>query len=253
MANVSASGAAFVLAASQGGTPVWLLPLIGAGSAVLAAFLTAAASAYAARRRAQELELSNSFELAKQYLESARNYTQAIYLPLAIAVYKLHSKYLTFKAANSEVAMEEAETEEVPSPETEFIKECTAFILTTDNLFQSGAAAVLTLRLDESLTLFVSFLRESLTASRIVKSAFLKQTLTNLSLNIISFSVPLVGAIASPIAASLIEVGGIQSRSNRTIIAAPVSSGDFEKQFVLYVDTIKASIKEVTLGGYKQK
>ena len=94
---MSAPETNFVLAASQGGTPVWVTPLIAAGAAILAAVVTALASAYVARRKVAELQLSNSFELAKQYLESARNYTQSVYLPLAIDIYKLNDAFLTYQ------------------------------------------------------------------------------------------------------------------------------------------------------------
>ncbi len=98
MACLSVSNTAFVVAASQGGTPAWVTPVIAAGAAIAAALVTALSSAYIARRRVTELQLSNSFELAKQYLESARNYTQSVYLPLSIQVYNLQDAFLAYKA-----------------------------------------------------------------------------------------------------------------------------------------------------------
>jgi hypothetical protein len=318
---MSANGTAFVLAASQSGTPAWLTPVIAASAAILAAAFTAGASAYAARRKVTELELSNSFDQAKQYLESARNYTRTVYLPLSAAVYKLHNEFLTFKAADPEQAkaadpeqakaadpeqakaadpeqakaadpeqakaadpeqakaadpeqakaadpeqakaadpeqakaadpeQAKAADPEEESAESRFMTECRTFISTTDGMFRSGAGAVLTLRLDESITFFVSFLRESLTAERVIKSSFLMRNIFKVSLDVLSIAAPGMGAV-SPILSALIDVGGLQSRSKPAVAAAPITSDDFKKQFVLYIDTIKGGIKEVTLGGYKE-
>ena len=62
--------AAFAAAASTGGTPAWVTPVIAAGAAIAAALVTALSAAYVARRKVAELELANSFDLSKQYLES---------------------------------------------------------------------------------------------------------------------------------------------------------------------------------------
>lgn len=238
------TGTAFALATSPSGTPTWLTPVIAAGAAILAAAVTAAASAYAARRKVAELALSNSFDLAKRYLESARNYTQTVYLPLAASVYKLYNEFLTFTAADPQ----EPRASELA--ESKFISECRAFIYDTDKLFRSGAGAVLTSRLDESLTFFVSFLRESLTTERVIKTSFILRNLLKTGRSLLAAIMPVVG-IGSPVLSALIGVGDIQSRSTYEIAAAPVTSDEFEKQFMIYIDTIKAGIREVTLGGYK--
>src|SRR5689334_5050267 len=99
MLDISLSEAALAVTASKAGTPAWVTPLIAAGAAIAAAVVTALSAAYVARRRVAELQLANSFELAKQYLESARNYTQTVYLPLSIDVYNLHDAFLAYKAA----------------------------------------------------------------------------------------------------------------------------------------------------------
>jgi|SRR5215469_8045954 len=237
---MDAAKTGFILAASQGGTPVWVTPLIAAGAAILAAVVTAFSSAYVARRKVAELELSNSFELAKQYLESARNYTQTVYLPLATDMYKLHSAFLAYKATvNSETG----------SARDPFLTACNTFISTVDNLFLHGAAAVLTLRLDEDTTSFVSFLRESLTTQRVVKTRSLLATMLSMGVSAAALVTPLVGAIPT---SQLLELG-VGPAPRHAIAAAPIASDEFEKQFALYANSIKAGIKQVMLGGYKEQ
>jgi hypothetical protein len=93
----------------------------------------AAASAYAARRKVAELQLSNSFDLAKRYLESARNYTQTVYLPLAASAYELYNEFLTFTAADPKDPHASA------IAENRVIDECQSFISDSNMLFRSGA------------------------------------------------------------------------------------------------------------------
>lgn len=250
--GLGADLASAIGAAPQAATPAWVTPLIAAGAAILAATVTALASAYAARRKVAELELSNSFEQAKHYLESARKYTQEVYVPLAVAIYKLHDRFLAFKAA--------AQGGEPESADDSFRTECDAFISTADNMFRNGAAATLTLRLDEAITRFMSFLQESLTTAGTIRARSVALEAALLGFRIASAAVPVVGF--GPIGPSLLAddlntylslpgLGLFRSRFRSLIVAAPIRSEDFEKQFIFYVNTIKAGIKEVTLGAYK--
>lgn len=211
--------------------------MIAAGAAILAAVVTAYATAYAARRKVAELRLANSFELAKQYLESARNYSETVYLPLAISVYRLHNSFLTFKAAD----------DPRESKEATFADECKAFIDTVDGLFIRGATAVLTIRLDEAITRLISFLRESLSSKHAVKGTSPLDYIIGVGLGTLSITMPLAGASIGP----LLELG-TKKTSRPTYIAAPTGSKEFEEQFLIHVNTIKSGIKEVTLGGYKE-
>ena len=169
--------AAFATAASEGGTPAWVTPLIAAGAAIAAALVTALSAAYVARRKVAELELTNSFDLSKQYLESARNYTQAVYLPLSVDVYKLHDSFLTYKAYGNPVersALNEPSSIDRsavngPSIREVFEDDCRLFIGETRTRFYQGAGAVLTIRLDKDITSSISFLQESLDIEEVVQ------------------------------------------------------------------------------------
>jgi hypothetical protein len=193
---VSVSKTAFVIAASQGGTPAWVTPLIAAGAAIAAALVTALSSAYVARRKVAELQLSNSFELAKQYLESARNYTQRVYLPLAVEVYNLRDAFLAYKAVGQ--PSERSRVGERNSPRERFENDCLLLIGAVSTLFRNGAGAVLTSRLDEDVTDFISFLRESVTAERTAKTKTkpLVERLARSLFAVVALSVPIMGASA---------------------------------------------------------
>lgn len=235
-----------VLAASQGGTPVWVTPLIAAGAAIIAAAVTALAGAYVARRKVAELQLSNSFELAKQYLESARNYTQSVYLPLAVEIYKLHDGFLSYKVADQD---------QPESAGNRFENDCELFIDAVNSLFIQGAGAVFTVRLDEDVTSFVSFLRESLTAERVVNTRSLLTTAVRAGLTAAALIAPGIGpamGVVAGISTSQLLEFGAGSAAKHEIAAAPIASKKFEEQFTLYVSEIKSGIKQVTLGGYKE-
>ncbi len=57
---------------------------------------------------------------------------------------------------------------------------------------------------------------------------------------------------ASNVSASLLISFGTGSGTEQEIAAAPIMSDTFEKQFDLYVISIKSGIKQVTLGGYRE-
>lgn len=238
-----------MIAASQGGTPAWITSLIAAGAAIIAAFVTAASSSYVARRKVTELQLSNSFELAKQYLESARNYTQSVYLPLAIEVYKLQDAFLTYKVAQQ--TWKETKPNGPSSPRERLENDCWLFIDAVGELSRHGATAVLTVRLDEDIASFISFLRESMATERVVRKRSSIQTFTRSVLTGVALVAPIIGPAGAIPTKDLLEFG-IESVTKYEISAAPIVSDEFEKQFSIYVSAISYGIKQVTLGGYKE-
>jgi hypothetical protein len=243
--RMDGGSAALVLAAGQAVTPAWLTPVIAGAAAILAATVTALASGYAAKRKVAELRLSNSFELAKQYLESARNYTETVYMPLAISVHELYSGFLAFKAADADHAT---------SAEGQFRTACEKFADAVDHLFVRGAGAVLTLRLDEEVTRFVSFLRESLasTSGKVIKTRIIPSTDTMLRLALKMLkSAPLMVVPFAGMPIMFSTLSDILPEYRSIITAAPISSQNFERQFSEYITTVKSGIKEVTLGAHK--
>ena len=256
--------AAFATAASEGGTPAWVTPLIAAGAAIAAALVTALSAAYVARRKVAELELTNSFDLSKQYLESARNYTQAVYLPLSVDVYKLHDSFLTYKAYGNPVersALNEPSSIDRsavngPSIREVFEDDCRLFIGETRTRFCQGAGAVLTIRLDKDMTSFISFLQESLDIEEVVaKKSFnfgiAAKIGSRVALTAASIIVPAIGVAAGVSTGTLLSFGS-EKPAEQKVIAAPIMSDVFEEQFDVFIASIKLGLKQVTLGGFKE-
>jgi hypothetical protein len=255
MIAVSVSNSGFVIAASQGSTPAWVTPVIAGGAAIAAAIVTALSGAYVARRKVSELQLSNSFELAKQYLESARSYTQSVYLPLAVEVYNLQDAFLTYKASGQSSGRSERDDPQSPGdpqpPREQFENACWLFIGAVSTLFRNGAGAVLTIRLDEDVTGVISFLRESISAERSIKTRSWPEIFTRSFLTGFALVLPLTGLSSVIPTKQLIEFG-IGSGVEYEFSAAPIFSADFEKQFSFYMRAISSGIKQVTLGGYRE-
>ena len=71
---------------SEGGAGGIATAVVAAVAAVAGVLLTASATAYAARRKTAEIRLVYQQQLADRYLENARQYTNAIYVPLSTAL-----------------------------------------------------------------------------------------------------------------------------------------------------------------------
>lgn len=244
--------AALAAAASKGGTPAWVTPVIAAGAAIAAALVTALSAAYVARRKVAELELTNSFDLSKQYLESARNYTQSVYLPLSIDVYKLHDSFLAYKASGKPAGR--SSSGGPYSIRETFENDCQLFVGETRTRFHQGAGAVLTIRLDKDVTSFVSFLQESLNIKEVVETKSPNKIIKiagRVALTATSIIVPAIGIAAGVSTAALLSFGS-ETPAEQKVTAAPITSDKFEEQFDAFITSIKFGIKQVTLGGFKE-
>jgi hypothetical protein len=233
-------------AATSAGTPGWITALIAALAAVLAATATALASAYAARRKVAEIELTNSFQLANQYLESARRYTETVYLPLAVAVHDLHSAFLAFKAVIREP--------EVPAATTNFTDKISTFLAATNKQFAAGASAVLTFKLDDTLTGFTAFIDKS---RSVAEPVTVNEVAMIFSLGF--YGLQIHRSLTRQFSSSILPYDeftfrilgmGMGLRQNPMLVAAPLGSDEFAKRFTFDINQIKAAIKEVTLGAY---
>ena len=245
-ATSTSSTAPATSTSSAAGTSTWLTALIAALGVVIGAVATAFGSAYAARRKIQEIKLTNTFQQAKDYLESARQYKEDIYLPLAIAAHNLHTAFLSFKAV--------AEDAKMPAAELAFSRQISTFLTFTDSQFRAGASAAFTFKLDDTLTGFISFLDKSRSATAPVTlnevgivfslAGFNWNTQRNLARRL-PISLNYFGGLALGILGA-----GIGVRQNPVLVCAPLSSKDFAKRFTLDINVIKSCIKEVTLGSY---
>jgi hypothetical protein len=126
------------------------------------------------------------------------------------------------------------------------------FLATMRDLSDRGAEAFLTTALEEELISFTTFLRKSLKATEVVRTAVLEMGL----------SVPLIGAslttrkelvgLPADWAGDLnLNVPGVKMTSRvEKLVAAPLLSEAFEQRMVADLTRLKAFIKEVTLGAH---
>lgn len=232
--------------ATSGGPPGWVTAIIAAIAAVVAASATAGASAYAAKRKVVEIEVAHAHQLAAEYLQTARQYSQDVYLPLARAVNRLDIAFNQYRAG----------TENVSAALATWRQHCETFLQFCDELFDRGATAALTIGLDNSLSSFLSFMRESLTANeaRTVNQVSVATEFGWLGLRF--HRERTMGAVLpNRLREASVNLLGVrlEVRQDPTLVAAPLESSNFEERFVADIGMIKILIKEVTLGGFVTK
>jgi len=213
----------------------------------VAAIIGAAIGAYskAVSSKHKILELRESYEnrLQDNYLENARKYTESVYAPMSIALSELTYEFRKFRARK------ESDSES----KHDFSEAIQRFNVSVESLMAKGVGAFLTADLDERLQSFCSFLEESKTAN-----------VPTLKV-VLGFSLPFFGSgysdrlerrMTGKFARSLwsprisLSLGGLgMSYEAREILAAPLTSRDFEERFVADSYVINVLIKEVTLGA----
>lgn len=192
------------------------------------------------------LELNQNYnqKLQDNYLEKAREYTESVYAPLSIALAKLSYGFRKYQ-----FNIERNDENELLLQLTVVIEEFNSIVM---ELMSKGAGAFLTTELDERLQSFGAFLD----ASKNAEYATLKM--------ILGFALPFFGSgyqeMESRISGRFtrilwiprlsVSLGSIGvSYEAREILAAPLSSRDFEERFVRDTHIINVLIKEVTLGA----
>jgi hypothetical protein len=233
---------------------VWKI-VIGSIGVIAGALITALASAYAARQKIRELEVSYEQKLRENYLTNARQYTISVYVPLSIAVLKLFEQYQLLK-----------DSLEIKSPsatitEQAFRQACKEYENSVSSLFERGAAAYLTSQLEQQLQSFNRFLDASLVASEAVL------------LRDVEYHVYIPGFVRlrgrhsfksdrGPIQRAFTSLWGSRrfrinfvpgtslSYHMPKLLCAPITSPEFDERMVADIQVIKFLIKEVTLGSH---
>jgi hypothetical protein len=225
----------------------WVTALIATGGVVLGAVLAALGAIYAAKKKAQEVELTYAQRLQDSYLENARLYLNSIYLPVHLALARLVTEYRTFrvhvdpKTRVAELGHEDAFKVEVNKYDREL-----------QELLQRAAGAFLTTALEERLESFNEFLRQSLDATELRVASIVE-----LSAGWSSFRTSRVQEVATsrrlPLNSISLHLPGIFLSVRETVVQyAPLVSREFEKRFVQDAALLRALIKEVTLGTHGQ-
>lgn len=225
--------------------------LIAAAGVVVGAVVTAAAAAFSAQQKIREVELLYQQKLRDNYLSNARQFLEEVYVPIGIALGSLGDAY---DAARQAIDFGASRID--PAAQDAFENACGRYLQIIDDLFARGADAFLTTAIELRLRSLNSFLRASRTATQPIIKMVL-QVRTGMFPVAPRFSSSITKEIRGRFAAELygltssfsIPWFGI-SYSAEELIAAPLTSRQFEKRIVVDIADIKLLIKEVTLGGH---
>ncbi|WP_306545878.1 hypothetical protein [Desulfobulbus sp.] len=216
--------------------------LIAATAAIIGGAIAGIASYINTRHKIRELDVAASQKLRENYLQNAREYTKAIYVPLTLALSKLCDAYsVSHRTPSASEAIE---------PLRQAIDQFRSEI---QQLRDRGAEAFLTNELEDKLRSFQEFLGASRDSTTLIRKAE------------IGFRVGLGGmAWAETTTVALIGRSATWWRSPRmslsvlgvgftyeaTVVqSAPLESIEFSTRFTADTGEIRYLIKEVTLGG----
>lgn len=223
------------------GVPTWVAAVIAAAAVILGATVTAIASIAAANRKIREVILSHQLQQRVSYLENARAYTNSIYVPLSISLNELTSSFQRFRLRREEDPTSDAAVEHLRIGIQHFAD-------VVNDLLDRGAGAFLTTTLEQQLEAFVAFVYNSRTASSTTRTATVSIRLFGFSMEGTIGSEPVIRQVRIMESFPAFGLVGTQILSD-TIIAADVSSRDFEREFVTGIARLRILIKEVTLGA----
>lgn len=228
--------------------PKVTVALIAAASAIVGALLGSISKGYSAAQKLKEIQYEHERREQTGYLASAREFTQAIYVPLSITSANLKRAYDDF------IAKEGNEEDK-----HEFVQEIEKFLSEIDDLLSRGASAFLTTELDEVLISFCAFLRQSMKADRTVLKTVFSYNFSSSLLSASTksrivrevpggkfktFRIPHISA----------NFGGIGlSFEASEILSASLPSEDFQQRFARDIYALNVLVKEVTLGANARK
>jgi hypothetical protein len=222
----------------------WVRAVVGIGVAALGAIIAGVVNAYAAKLKIKEIELNYRYKLRDGYLDNARKLTGEVYIPISVALTNLLKGYERF-AANSATPNLDA----LKEADDEFCDCCRDYLATLDGLLARGADAYLTLELDYWLNDFTNFIRNSLSQKELRKARVVHSPFS-----IIDRSPEFATEAVSPEKMWIFLRGrpflGLRYSYSEKILAAPLTSNEFDRVIRLGVAQLKSRIKEVTLGAH---
>jgi hypothetical protein len=220
---------------------------VAAIASVAAALLAAIASYSVARVRLRELRLAYDQKLHESYLATARTYTNSIYVPLSILLTHLSTAFSAFR---NNFGPDQAPPQ---GAATSFQTTVEDFLDGIAALTEKGADAFLTTALEDALISFTTFLRASLIAEEpLVRLVFeYRIGFVGVSAGVGHETSGRPAGRAFRLTQFGIALPGIRAsmRADR-LLAAPITSPEFERRIVEDLAQLKTQIKEVTLGAY---
>lgn len=230
----------------------WTRALVTVGAGAVGAVLAGLVNAYAARLKIREVELNYEYKLHDGYLENARKMTGEVYVPIAVALTELQNAFETFLFVQTYDAFP------VTAHEDALGDACLSYARTIDELFARGADVYLIIELDLRLNKFTNFMRNSVTETVSEKKVRKRISVSSIAQNMwlpwrprFSYTVDrrfLPGRKRIPNVS--FKLPGVLSFTYvEEVLAAPLSSPEFQEVMQTSIPQLKALIKEVTLGS----
>lgn len=228
------------MAAAEGSAVA--VAVVAAIGAFGGAALTVIGSIYASRRKEAELRIEYAQRLQDRYLENARGHLEQVYLPLHAAVSSL-------VAGLRQVRLDtDPQTGELHgSAKLALRGACEAFLQKTSDLLDGAAGAFLTSELEDRLEDFRQFLFDSLDAVDEQRRVAVAVSFLGLS-TATSFT---TGRKSTWMRSNVALPGllGLQvALREERVVSAPLGSPTFTERFAADTASLRALIKEVTLG-----
>lgn len=219
---------------------------------VLGPILTAIVGGFAgyltASWKVKEIKLSYEHKTRDLYLENARKVAAQVYIPLAISVSRLSRAYDELRV--------HIDSDRISAPKgalNRFKGFCNEFDETVSNLIKNGASAYLTLTLEEEILSILSFIKNSQDSDKIIRKISVTPSAFTFSRPIVyqgvHETIPYLIRVTGAAFSAVGYIGPFKLKFEETIIAAPITSVEFERQFQEATIAIGALIKEVTLGS----
>ncbi|QIM22382.1 hypothetical protein G7075_16585 [Phycicoccus sp. HDW14] len=211
---------------------------ITAAGVLLGVIFTVLGSLYVANKRIAELNIAHAQKLQEVFLSNARAYLEAVYLPLHLAQAHLAAGYRTFQLQDSSsIGHPSGPKERLTAVIDEYLK-------LVDQMMDRAAGAFLSPQLEDEIEDLSSFLRASIAADAV------KRRIT-FTIRVYGTSMSRVVESTANVWPSNISLMGIGSSVEVTkVLAAPLTSKEFEEQFVTATTRVRGLIKEVTLGAH---
>lgn len=213
--------------------------LVGAVATVVGAALGAWGRGYAADVKIRALEVEYSQRLRSEYLANAREYTNSVYIPLAIIFMRFRQEFEGFRTGCK------GETEQEKFRET-----IDWFLREIQSQEEAGAAVFQTVELSETVAAFKRFQDRSrdVEASRTQMLVSLKLSMAPFFSGLrLSRKLEVPGGPGSFRAVSMDFLPF--SYSIAEVVEAPICSDEYEERFLRDTRAVELLIKEVTLGA----
>ncbi len=140
-----------------------LVTLIGTAGLVIGAILSFVASAFSARQKIRELELTYRQKLDENISTNARLHLDDLYIPLNAGLTKLENNYDELMATYHGTPDRPGQImAEQVSLMDKFHQDCKEFIEQISELYNRGVDAYLSTKIDNQLRTFVWFIQQSL-------------------------------------------------------------------------------------------